>query len=200
MNGPALSAAERIEKFCDEWPRMRGLDSDLVYAIQLGDEREAAITLTDLRSLLADLRAARGEVESLTRERDALRQDLWDVFGIQGGDQDGDPTPIAMRGDLGKLVRDQAREMREMYDECPSPEELAASQARVEVLTSALKTFRSLTARMVGIHNGDYDELVATAAPDDVQSLHEDAEERWVREAEAALAASSLPEPSEETT
>jgi hypothetical protein len=73
MNGPALSAAERIEKFCDEWPRMRGLDSDLVYAIQLGDEREAAITLTDLRSLLADLRAARGEVESLTRERDALK-------------------------------------------------------------------------------------------------------------------------------
>jgi hypothetical protein len=60
MNGPALSAAERIEKFCDEWPRMRGL------------EREAAITLTDLRSLLADLRAARGELESLTSERDAL--------------------------------------------------------------------------------------------------------------------------------
>lgn len=46
-----------------------------------------------------------------------LRQALWDVFRILGGDTDGDPTPAAVTGDLCAWVIDVAREHREDYDE-----------------------------------------------------------------------------------
>lgn len=44
------------------------------------------------------------------------RQALWDIYGILGFDQDGDPTPIALKSDLAKLVVDAAREFRADFD------------------------------------------------------------------------------------
>jgi hypothetical protein len=142
MNGPAPSASERIEKFCDEWPRMRGHDADFIYGIHLGDDSEAAITLTDLRSLLADLRSARGEVESLTRERDKFHEAWWAAESLA--------TTRSV--------------------------DLDALSARVEVLTSALSECRRL--------------LFLNPRNEDVY------EQRAILD--AALAASSLPEPSED--
>lgn len=52
---------------------------------------------------------------SVLDELDAARQALWDVYGILGFDQDGDPTPAAV-GDLGEMVRRAAREFRQDYD------------------------------------------------------------------------------------
>lgn len=40
------------------------------------------------------------------------RQALWDIYGILGFDQDGDPTPAAIANDLAAMVVEAAREYR----------------------------------------------------------------------------------------
>lgn len=56
----STEASDRLAKFCDEYVKMRGLDPDLVYGLHRGDdESECAITITDLRSVLAELTTCR---------------------------------------------------------------------------------------------------------------------------------------------
>ena len=46
-----------------------------------------------------------------------LEQALWDIYGILGYDQDGDPTPAACKEGLIKLVVESAEEFRQEADE-----------------------------------------------------------------------------------
>lgn len=48
----AIEAAERLRKFCDEHAQMGGLDPELIIRLHQGHEREAAITVTDLRAMI----------------------------------------------------------------------------------------------------------------------------------------------------
>ncbi len=54
-----------------------------------------------------------------------LRQALWEIYGILGFDTDGDPTPIALVGDIAALVVDAAKEHRKEYDDLLQPAEQA---------------------------------------------------------------------------
>jgi len=52
------TAADRVDKFCDEWEKMRGLHPEIIYGLHSGvAEREATLTLSDLRSLVLDSRS-----------------------------------------------------------------------------------------------------------------------------------------------
>lgn len=55
------------------------------------------------------------DLERQQHEIDRLRQGLWDVYAILGGDTDGDPTPAALAGDIVDLVLEEARQHRDDY-------------------------------------------------------------------------------------
>jgi hypothetical protein len=44
-----------------------------------------------------------------------LRQALWDVYRICGGDTDGDLTPAAIQGDMVPMVLECAQSMADEY-------------------------------------------------------------------------------------
>jgi hypothetical protein len=162
MNDPALSAAEldAIEmRACMTYPGVRAA-ADCFF-----------ISRSERDGLLAELRALRGEVESLTRQRanriwpdEGEYQDWLNELMENAGDEfDGDE---AMESLAIKYVR--------------------ALEARVEVLTSAL-------AGLAGLAD-EWDTYKRPYAPDE--------ERIWQFAADQlrdALAAISLPEPSEGT-
>jgi hypothetical protein len=62
-----VEAAARVQKFLAEYATMIGVDQETVYTIQAGSEREASITIADLRTLSALPRDPQGLVEALRR-------------------------------------------------------------------------------------------------------------------------------------
>ena len=56
-----IPAAARIAKFCDEYALMGGIDPNNVYRLHLGSERECAVTIEDLRALVAEVDRLRTE-------------------------------------------------------------------------------------------------------------------------------------------
>ena len=48
-----MTAAERVQKFLDEYARMGSLDEERIYHLQPGvEDREAALTVSDLQELV----------------------------------------------------------------------------------------------------------------------------------------------------
>jgi hypothetical protein len=68
------------------------------------------------RDLVAEMQL---DVLSLVAEVRRLRQGLWDIYAICGGDTDGDPTPAALVSDILPLVTECARDLRACYDKEP---------------------------------------------------------------------------------
>ena len=113
---------ERLDKVTPGRWKLWGMT---VMADQDGtSNQETAVTVADTYYLNADGRprvndaefiahAQREDIPNLLAEVRRLRQGLWDVYGVLGGDTDGDPTPEALMSDIVPLVLDIATETRD---------------------------------------------------------------------------------------
>lgn len=83
----------------------------------------------DLRWPSVQHPAHESALEQTQIERDALRQGIWDAYGILGFDQDGDASPAAQRYPMDKMIVEAATEARATSEETLS-ELIAAEAAR----------------------------------------------------------------------
>lgn len=61
-------AVERVEKYLIERPKIRQLDKEVIHGLHGGDDREADLTVSDIRTILAAL----PQGDELERLRDCL--------------------------------------------------------------------------------------------------------------------------------
>jgi predicted transcriptional regulator len=117
-----------VQKFIDEQAKMGGLDHEDYLGVQVGSEKEAHLTRTNLSGILEELREARAElariqtdaqamldvldrgktyVERVKAEREALREacqavaDWWHRDGISGNKDTDEVATMCRRAIAG---------------------------------------------------------------------------------------------------